>query len=450
MLKKTLTQMSQTVSRKGGRLVVNMPAAPRKGFLGRMTHAQARELLRRELREIFTDVDAYRDKDGKADREILVASGKRSVALSVKLAADRIKGNENFQKWFEGSDLKNKDGSPMVLYHGTSRDFDQFATLDPKKLLDQIAGFHVATDPRMATDFTGAFAYDPDYDRGPTGGRIMPLFVRGKVQVVDQAKDDRGTIEEDWHAINRTIFQTVFEEDQNRFREFFHSAFRSSVLNGLDKSKLADVVRDALKAKRSLIAALTEAKYNKEVILYLTKGSTKDLGHFAVSWNAQGMTLGFDGRMSLIRKFRKIMTGRGITALQYHNTIEGQKDRRAYVVLDPMAIKSIWNRGTYETTQGNIMLSAKKIEWARTMNQHLEKAWPETATAEHFYQLADTWAKKGAFKTESLSGAACASGPRGLGKRRSRRPRRWPRFWTRSSRSMRSSTTTSHPRPGRR
>ncbi|PZR73517.1 MAG: hypothetical protein DI537_46555, partial [Stutzerimonas stutzeri] len=66
--------------------------------------------------------------------------------------------NDNFWKWFKGSVVVNSDGSPRVMYHGTSQDFDTF---DPAKIkaVDTDApfnGFWFSSDENTSPAFHNA------------------------------------------------------------------------------------------------------------------------------------------------------------------------------------------------------------------------------------------------------------------------------------------------------
>lgn len=76
------------------------------------------------------------------------------------------RSNPAFIKWFEGSKVLNADGSPLIMYHGTSQDFEAF---DPKKIKAN------ETD----APFNG-FWFSSDHDtspafHGPTN--IMPVYL---------------------------------------------------------------------------------------------------------------------------------------------------------------------------------------------------------------------------------------------------------------------------------
>jgi hypothetical protein len=42
-----------------------------------------------------------------------------------------ITDTENFKRWFDGSKVVGKDGKPLIVFHGTNRDFSQFRTVLP-------------------------------------------------------------------------------------------------------------------------------------------------------------------------------------------------------------------------------------------------------------------------------------------------------------------------------
>lgn len=54
----------------------------------------------------------------------------------------------NFKKWFGNSVVRNPDGSPKLMYHGTARDISEFR---PK----QAGAIFVTDDPRFAESFSG-------------------------------------------------------------------------------------------------------------------------------------------------------------------------------------------------------------------------------------------------------------------------------------------------------
>lgn len=50
----------------------------------------------------------------------------QEISFSLKEAAGKITDNPNFVKWFKGSKVLDKNGEPLLLYHGTSKEFTKF------------------------------------------------------------------------------------------------------------------------------------------------------------------------------------------------------------------------------------------------------------------------------------------------------------------------------------
>lgn len=82
-----------------------------------------------------------------------------------------------FRKWFEGSVLKNEDGSPLVLYHGTADDLHEF-DLDHPNRKDSGwlgRGIYMTDDPGLASSYASLKAWD--VTRPSNAERnVMPLY----------------------------------------------------------------------------------------------------------------------------------------------------------------------------------------------------------------------------------------------------------------------------------
>ena len=68
----------------------------------------------------------------KATKEIIEAGKDLPVGMSIKvlddpLPIDKVTRNKNFKAWAQGNEIKDEAGKPMVLYHGTTHDFDTFS-----------------------------------------------------------------------------------------------------------------------------------------------------------------------------------------------------------------------------------------------------------------------------------------------------------------------------------
>lgn len=69
---------------------------------------------------------------------------------------------KDFEKWFSDSVMVNRDGTPMVFYHGTDKEFDEFDTnfigtsTDPGWLGE---GFYFYTDYYEASQYGNVSEY---------------------------------------------------------------------------------------------------------------------------------------------------------------------------------------------------------------------------------------------------------------------------------------------------
>jgi hypothetical protein len=83
-----------------------------------------------------------------------------------------------FKQWFKGSKAVNEDGSPLVLYHGTTADFDEFKR-DAKKRnrTGNPDGFYFSPD---ASDTTEYLKENYDSDKYDEGSNVMPVYISVK------------------------------------------------------------------------------------------------------------------------------------------------------------------------------------------------------------------------------------------------------------------------------
>lgn len=79
-------------------------------------------------------------------------SGGGSDGRGSKLTPDEAMKSPTFQKWFAGSKVTDAKGKPIVVYHGTNADFQEF---DPKflKSKTEIKGFFFGTNKNLAASF---------------------------------------------------------------------------------------------------------------------------------------------------------------------------------------------------------------------------------------------------------------------------------------------------------
>jgi predicted RNA binding protein YcfA (HicA-like mRNA interferase family) len=82
-----------------------------------------------------------------------------------------VTDSPGFKRWFKGSRIVNKDGSPQIVYHGTAREFKKFLIGNPGSgHRTSGIGIWFTSDAYAASDFA-------QYARG-TGPVIKPCYLR--------------------------------------------------------------------------------------------------------------------------------------------------------------------------------------------------------------------------------------------------------------------------------
>lgn len=104
-------------------------------------------------------------------------SNDRNLTSAIKTSDDTLAqniedGNSTstpaFKRWFGDSVVRNKDGTPQVVYHGTASEFSEFSTEFSQK-----KAFFVTPRPEDADLFASGALKRP----GQSGANIMPLYV---------------------------------------------------------------------------------------------------------------------------------------------------------------------------------------------------------------------------------------------------------------------------------
>ncbi|PPC99504.1 MAG: hypothetical protein CTY35_04085 [Methylotenera sp.] len=84
-----------------------------------------------------------------------------------------------FKAWFGNSKVVDADGKPLVVYHGTDKDFNIF-DLDAKKSTNTSYGFYFSKDKSIASMYAELRGV---VKKGRTGANVMPVFVSIKKPV---------------------------------------------------------------------------------------------------------------------------------------------------------------------------------------------------------------------------------------------------------------------------
>ena len=105
------------------------------------------------LRHIFNAMRSNRYEDIFADIQSGEIGGRRAApgaSSQMKFSTAPAIETDEFKKWFGDSKVVNEDGSPMTVYHGTDKTFDEFDINSNTKGLGSLKGFFFATVPDQA------------------------------------------------------------------------------------------------------------------------------------------------------------------------------------------------------------------------------------------------------------------------------------------------------------
>lgn len=127
------------------------------------------DMMAKKLQEI-EDIKAQRIEDGSS-LEANLGGKAEEGSFSLAKATEEIKKDENFKKWFDGSEVVDENGEPLVVYHGTKADFEEFAkNVDVKNGTALGDGFYFTDYPKKASSYAG---------KGK-GSNIMPVYLSAK------------------------------------------------------------------------------------------------------------------------------------------------------------------------------------------------------------------------------------------------------------------------------
>lgn len=222
-----------------------------------------------------------------------------------------ISSLENFWNWFGGSKIVDKDGRPLVVYHGTSKDFDIFnmgkisdeefdhlytanirSGADPTAFL----GSHFADNVETANMFTKKI-----YSHDGSSGNVVPVYLK---------------------------IENMLELSE---KELQHNIKKQSMLgfNAVDREfEYSEEFHD-----------MTEDEFEKK---YRTDLNFRIYIHDNILGEDHSDAISF--AMSLAEEYRKTLD-KNIDGIKYTNDVEGGV---SYIVFNPNQIKSaIGNNGNY-------------------------------------------------------------------------------------------------------
>lgn len=189
--------------------------------------------------------------------------------------------NPNFAKWFGKSTVKDSDGLPAVVYHGTKGDIDSFELRGRARTGGNAHFF--SSDPEFASMYANK--------GGAEGGKVYPVHLRGENMFDSQSQESVSALESAIDDILKKEAQKPYGKGES-----FYPFTKSAVMERVRAGKW-DAIEHPIVTK-----ALKKAK--------------------------------FDGA-----------------------TIK-EGDVENYMVFNPRQIKSVFNEGTFDPTNPNILKSA--------------------------------------------------------------------------------------------
>ncbi len=111
--------------------------------------------------------------------------------------------NAAFWKWFDNSVVRNEDGSPTVLYHGTTKKFDVFQSTKYGHL-----GFHFGNYDQATKALKNKKA-----DTGSKEGRILKVYLSIQHPLVSTDAGDWSNSYQTWITLNKALKGAFGEYD---------------------------------------------------------------------------------------------------------------------------------------------------------------------------------------------------------------------------------------------
>jgi len=222
----------------------------------------------------------------------------------------RAPDTKEFKQWFGSSKVVNADGTPRVVYHGTTKDFDTPKTTYKREEYAKF-GFHVGTEEAANTRLVQTEGLNAK------GANIMPVYVKA---------------------------ENPLRIDENRLGRWGIDDIMSEVMEKADKGEIDGISPDAI-----------EDFFNDRFDIEAEVGVEDNLAEPRV-WQDEDMWMPGE-RSNYLKVFLQQL---GYDSIVYNNEFEGGGD--SYILLDPRQVKSATgNKGTYNPENPDIRLSVRNI-----------------------------------------------------------------------------------------
>lgn len=274
------------------------------------------------LRDTFSSLRSGLNGDGyRTAADLLTDAGARAETFTqaaptsesqIEFSARKAPAQtetEPFKKWFGDSKATDNSGKPIVLYHGTSEDFDEFR---PSRYGTFGPNIYLTTDPGRASRFAMGMRSDPNAAPREQG-QVIPVYAKIEIPFDDEFIKSHP----DW----RSYFLDEIKRD-TRFPTGSPSDFKG-VSNQL----------------KTLIDKLTDNTASvSDLFLYDAGRGFKGVWSFSNGFSDVIKNAGFDGIIS-----------------------QNDGGETEYVVFKPTQLKSaISNKGTFNPEDSRFQFSARR------------------------------------------------------------------------------------------
>ena len=332
-----------------------------------------------------------------------------------------------FKKWFKKSKVVDANGKPLVVYHGTTGDFTQFDKARANTESDLGGGFYFTNTLRdVNANYAGEgpdltskierraeqIVQEKDLDMNDTTmadarrvakeqlgvesqGAVLPVYL--SIQNPAQLGGEKETF---------LTYDSNYDEKTDEYGEptgtlvDFLDALQQVSYNYYNNEKvheaIASVQERFMDDGGGKASEILDILREEEGILYLTDEKGDLVSHEAVREALE--RAGFDGVIdhTVNEKFGyKRQYGKGMEGV-HEETVH-------YIAFHPEQIKSVNNRGTYSTTDPNILNQSSvppSLWYYSALQAQVEALKVETAPAAEWKKIIEGLSQKGVKKAE--------------------------------------------------
>jgi hypothetical protein len=223
-------------------------------------------------------------------------------------------GTDAFKRWFGNSVIRNEDGTPKIMYHGTARDIEEFR---PK----QANAIFLTDDPRFAEDFS--------------------------------------KLSEDY-IVREMLFNLPAKEKEALFSKADKIAKKNGTFAG---DEINNILKESLPTSANILPLYVSAQKpfdyaNSEHM----DAVVKELGRTEAYKDMRNKSWVNDAREGSWPTIESEPFQTALKALGFDGFYVMEGGRKNLAVYDPGQIKSVFNRGTYDRTDKRILYRKKAKE----------------------------------------------------------------------------------------